>query len=40
MARLVIGTGGLAVAEGPAELVQLIRERTSAALTRASRQPA
>ncbi|MBB5895725.1 helix-turn-helix transcriptional regulator [Kutzneria kofuensis] len=38
MARLVIGTGGLAVAEGPAELVELIRERTSAALKRAGRQ--
>ncbi|MFC0542280.1 helix-turn-helix transcriptional regulator [Kutzneria chonburiensis] len=38
MARLVIGTGGLAVAEGPAELVDLIRERTSAALRRFGRQ--
>ncbi|MFC0429730.1 YafY family protein [Kutzneria buriramensis] len=38
MARLVIGTGGLAVAEGPADLVDLIRERTSAALHRAGRQ--
>jgi proteasome accessory factor C len=38
MARLVVGTGGLAVAEGPVELVDLIRERTSAALARAGRQ--
>ncbi|QUQ63358.1 helix-turn-helix transcriptional regulator [Kutzneria sp. CA-103260] len=34
MARLVIGAGGQAVAEGPAELVDLIRERTSVALQR------
>jgi proteasome accessory factor C len=34
MARLVIGAGGQAVAEGPAELVDLIRTRTTAALAR------
>jgi len=38
MARLVIGTGGQAVAEGPAELVALIRERASAAIQRFGRQ--
>lgn len=38
MARLVIGTGGQAVAEGPPELVELIRDRTRAALQRAGRQ--
>jgi len=38
MARLVVGTGGQAVAEGPAELVELIRERASAAIQRFGRQ--
>jgi proteasome accessory factor C len=38
MVRLVLGTGGQAVVEGPPELAQQVRDRVAAALPRAGRQ--